>query len=281
MAQKVKNHLVSIIFVYYNTPKEIVNALSSVKSSIKEHAYEIIIIDNCSSKPLSQSLKSLPEVRIIKNKKNVGYGKALNQGAKIAKGRYLLLANSDLIFLEDSVDLMLKKLEGDSTIGIIGPQFLDNNHKVQLVGSDMPFLPRAFFAFSFLNKFFPKNFYSKQYYLLDFDRKTEREVPAICGASFIIRKSVFEKINGFDERFFMYFEEADICYRVKNAGFKVLYYPVAKVIHLIGKSSSDKRWIQGKFEESRYKFFKKYHSIVVATLGEALLRFFGVLGGII
>ncbi len=280
MAQKDEDYLISIIFVYFNTPLEIVNALNSIKNSIKEYSYEVIIVDNRSPKPLPKNIENLPRTTVIHNKKNLGYGKALNQGAKLAKGKYLLLANPDLLFLKDSIALMMDKLEKDLSIGIIGPQFLDANSKVQMVGSDMPFLPRALFAFSFLNKLFPSNYFSKQYYLLDFDRKTEKEIPALCGACLMTRKSVFKEIAGFDERFFMYFEEADICFRVNKSGYKILYYPLAKVIHLIGKSSNDKNWIRNAFEKSRYEFFKKYHNIVLATMGEGILRFSARLGGL-
>jgi GT2 family glycosyltransferase len=273
--------LVTIIFVYFNNPLEIASALASVNSAVGSFTYEVIIVNNSSFESLPKYIRNLEKVTVINNGKNNGYGKALNQGAEIAKGKYLLLSNSDLVFLENSISLMVKKLEQDLSVGIIGPQFLDIKHKIQKVGSDMPFLPGALFAFSFLNKFFKRNHFSKQYFLLDFDRKTEREIPALCGACFMIRKSVFRKINGFDERFFMYFEEADICFRVKKANFKVLYYPAAKVIHLIGKSSNDKNWIRKNFEKSRYRFFRKYHNVFIATFGEGLLRLFAFLGRVI
>lgn len=272
---------VSVIIVYFNTPSEILKALSSIKNAMGNYVYEIVIVNNYSSKPLPKQIKSFSGVRIINNEQNMGYGKALNQGAKAVKGKYLVLSNSDIIFLSNSIAKMIKKLENNPSIGIIGPQFLDLEQRVQMVGSDMPFLPQAIFAFSFFNKFFPNNPFSKKYYLSDFDRNTEKEIPALCGACLVIKKSMFERIKGFDERFFMYFEEADICYRVKMRGYKPLYYPTARVIHLIGKSSSDKKWIQRTFEQSRYKFLKKYHNIILATFGEGVLRGFRLVGGLL
>jgi len=267
---------VSIIFIYYNTYREIIDAIKSVKNAVGRYPYEVIIINNNSPiKPPYKEFNS-PRIKIVENDKNIGYGSALNQGAKLAKGKYLLLSNPDLLFLKDSISLMVKKLEKDASVGIIGPQFLDLNQKIQKVGSAMPFLPGALFAFSFFNKYFPRNYFSRKYYLEDFNRKEEREIPALCGACMLVKENVFKKIGGFDKRFFMYFEEADICYRVVNIGYKVLFYPKSKVILFVGRSSGDKKWIRETFEKSRYEFFKKYHGNILGTLGELTLRVFNL-----
>src|SRR6266480_3355816 len=263
---------ISIIFVYYNTPKEIINSLKSIPASIKNLEYEVIVIDNLSPTPLPKAVSKFPNVRTIINKENRGYGRALNQGSKVAKGKYLLLLNPDTVFLKDSLVLMVDKMENDLSIGILGPQFFDEKKQISITGNGMPFLPDALFAFSPLNKLFPQNPFSKKYYLTSIDRGKENEIPVICGACMLIKKSLFESIDGFDEQFFMYFEESDLCYRVKKKGYKVLYFPKAKVIHLGGKSSDDKLWIRKVFEESRYKFFKKYHNPIGAFLGETFLR---------
>ncbi len=262
----------SIIYVYYNCPAEILNSIKSIKSAASNLATEVIIVDNNSSLPLPKMIKTLKGVRIIINKENRGYGAALNQGSNIARGKYLLLTNPDTVFLKDSIKHMVEKAESDSTIGVLGPQLLDSKRRVQTVGNGMPFLHQALFAFTALNKLFPKNKYSSNYYLPDFDRKTEKEIPVICGACMMIEKSLFDKIGGFDEQFFLYFEESDFCYRVKETGYKVLYFPTAKIIHLIGRSTQDKVFIRRVFEESRLKFFKKYHNPLLAYLGEFVIR---------
>lgn len=267
-----KMPLVSIIFVYYNTPRELIDSLNSIKEAVRDYAYEVIIINNNSSVRVPAKAIKTHANRLISNKTNIGYGRALNQGAKVARGDYLLLSNPDLVFLKDSISIMVKKLGNDSSLGIIGPQFLDSKKRIRKVGSGMPFLPGAVFSFSVLNKLFPNNYYSRKYFISDFDRKKEKEMPALAGACMLIRKDVFNKVKGFDPRFFMYFEEADICYRVSKAGFRVLYYPVAKVIHLAGRSSDNKKWIERTFERSRYEFLKKYHGLLLGTLGEGIIR---------
>lgn len=262
---------VSIIFVYHNTPKEITNAVRSIKKAVGKYSYQIIVVDNDSPKKIPRQLLNISGLKYLQ-RENIGYGRALNEGAKIAEGGYLLLANPDLIFEKDSISSMIGKMESDPSIGMIGPQLLDKNKKILKVGSDIPLLPGTIFSFSVLNKLFPNNLYSKKYFLLDFDRKKEREIPAIAGACMLVRKDVFNKVKGFDKRFFMYFEEADMCYRISKAGYRVLYYPLAKVIHLVGKSSNDKKWIEKTFERSRYEFLKKYHGRLLGTLGEGAIR---------
>ncbi len=267
-----KNPILSIIYVYYNCPDEILDSIKSIKSATGNLSTEIIIVQNFSTIPLPKSIKQNKGIRIIINKENKGYGAGLNQGAEIAQGKYLLLLNPDTVFLENSIKSMVEKMEKDASIGVLGPQLLDGNRKIQIVGNGMPFVPQAFFAFTFLNKLFPKNKMSARYFLPDFDRKKEKDIPVICGACMVIKKSLFKKIGGFDERFFLYFEESDFCYRVKKAGKRVLYWPSAKVLHLIGRSATDKIFIRKSFEESRLKFFKKYHHPLVAYLGELIIR---------
>lgn len=264
--------MVSIIFVYYNTPRELIESLNSIKEAVRGYVCEVIIINNNSSVRVpAKAIKTLV-TRFISNKTNVGYGRALNQGAKMARGKYLLLSNPDIIFQKGAISLMIKKLEENPAIGIIGPQFLDSKRRIRKVGADMPFLPQAIFPLSSLNNIFPRNIYSRRYYLNDFDGRKEMEVPVLCGACMMISKFFFNKVKGFDERFFMYFEEADICYRVTKAGFKILYYPYSKVIHFVGRSSDDKKWIEKTFEKSRYEFFKKYHGWLIGTIGESIIR---------
>ncbi len=264
--------VVSIIYVYYNTPDEIIRSIASIPNAVEKFTYEIIIINNLSPRPVPNQLTKIKYIQIINNNENKGYGGALNQGAKIAKGKYLLLVNPDTIFLKSSIRDLITKISQDSNIGIIGPQFLDQDKNVSITGTGIPILPDAMFALSVLHKIFPRNFYSNRFNLSQFDRYKESEIPVICGACMLMKKSFFEEIHGFDEQFFMYFEESDLCYRIKKAGKNILYYPKAKVIHLGGRSSNDKLWIRKVFEESRYKFFKKYHNPIIAFSGEAFLR---------
>lgn len=267
------NKDITIIYVYYNTPDEILDSINSIKDAAQNLSYEIIIVDNHSSSKIPQGISINKKVKIIKNRINHGYGKAMNQGANLSAGKYLLLINPDTKLTKNSIKLMFQKMEKDEKIGIIGPQILNEDKKILPSISQMPFFLNSIFAFSFLNKLWKKNPFSNNYWLYDLDRTKEQVVEVVSGACMFVKKDLFKKIEGFDERFFMYFEEADICLRVKREGFKVIYYPLSKIIHSIGRSSNDKEWIEEKFNESRFKFIKKYNGIFLAIIAEIFLRF--------
>ena len=262
---------VSIIFVYFNTPKEILDAVKSIKKAIKKYSYEIIIVDNNSTEKLPEQIFKIDKLKYIKNK-NVGYGMGLNKGAEEARGKYLLLATPDIVFERNSIEVLLSKMEGDNSIGIIGPAFLDDKKRIRRVGSGMPFIPEVVFALSAINKIFPNNYFSKKYFLINFDRKTEKEIPVLCGACMMIRNEIFKKIKGFDRRFFMYFEEADICYRINSLSLRTVYFPQAFVTHYVGRSSGDLKWITKTYEKSRLEFLKKRYGVFIGTLTEGIIR---------
>lgn len=263
--------MITIFYVYYNTPTELLHSLLSIPQAIGGLPCEVIIVDNASRKQLPTLENIRSPISILTNKENKGYGPALNQGVRVSKGDYLLFVNTDTLFQEDAIVRLYQRIKRDKKIGVIGPQMRGRNGKVLQSYNGMPFLPDAIFAFSFLNRL-PKNKFSRRYWLSDMDVTKEQEVSFVGGACMMARREVFDRVGGFDERFFMYFEEVDLCYKIKKIGYKILYYPKARVIHLIGKSSRDKKWIKKTFEESRFKFFQKYHGTLEAILGEALLR---------
>lgn len=264
--------VVTIINVYYNTPKEIVDCVKSIPGAVPGIKYEIIVVNNSSPKPVPSTLRKIKEIKIIDNDENLGYGKAINQAAKIAKGEYLLILNPDTICTENSIKLMIEKIKTDKKIGVLGPQQITKSGKILDSTGGIPRLPDALFVFSFINKLWPSNPYSKKYWGVEMDRNKEQITETVGGACMLFPKKIFDKVGGFDERFFMYFEETDICMRIHKLGYKVLYYPAAKIIHLVGKSTSDKKWIRKTFEDSRYKFLQKYYGTPIALVSEFFLR---------
>lgn len=262
---------VSIIFVYFNTPFEILDAVKSVKKAVKKYSYEIIIIDNESSKKIPKKTFEIEKITCLKNK-NVGYGAGLNYGAEKARGKFLVLSNPDLIFEKNSIGKMIERMNEDSSIGIIGPAFLDEKNKIRKVGNDIPTLANSIFALSSLDNIFPNNYFSNKYFIKKFDRKNERELPVLCGACMMIKRETFKKIKGFDKRFFMYFEEADICLRINKLGLRVVYYPLARVIHYVGRSATDLKWITRTYEKSRLEFLRKYYGWFFGTSTEGIIR---------
>lgn len=262
----------SAIYVYHNTPNEIKKSIETLIHSLKKIRYEIIIIDNASFDKVPAELNNLAHVKIINNGKNCGYGKGLNQGVKIAQGKYLLLLNPDIEFDINSISNLLNKLKSNSKVGAIGPQLISEKGETLQSISGIPSLLQSLFVFSFIDKIWPSNPFSKKYHNLNLDRSTEQDVDVVSGACIMIKKALYDKVGGFDESFFMYFEEVDFCCRVKNAGYKILYLPQAKVMHLVGRSTQNKEWIEKTFEQSRFNFFAKYHGLMPAIIIESILR---------
>jgi GT2 family glycosyltransferase len=263
---------VSIIYVYYNTPREILDSIESLKEAAKGLMYEVIVLNNNSPKPPPSGLYKNKLINVLENSKNVGFGAGANKAVRSAKGEYLFVLNPDTICNKNSIKLLFDRAKNDKKIGVLGPQQIDKNGKILHSIGSMPKLPDALFALSFLNKIWPGNPYSNKYWAKGVNRNAEQETETVGGACMLFPKKIFDKVGGFDERFFMYFEEADICWRIKTAGYKILYYPEAKIIHLIGGSTSNKKWIRKTFEESRFKFFQKYYGTPIALISELFFR---------
>ena len=263
----------SIIYVYYNTPREIIDSISSIKKFIGTLPYEIIIVNNNSPLSLPSQIMKNGKIKVINNKKNEGFGKGMNIGFKHSKGKFVVLSNPDVVFMKNTISEMLSVIKKDSKIGVIGPKYIDSKGKRLRSVSSFPFLPKAIFAFSILNKILPNNTFSRNYWLNDLNLNKDQEVDVIGGACMMIRSETFKKVKGFDENFFLYFEESDICLRIKKLGYKIVYHPKSQIVHLVGRSLSDKDKIEKYFESSRLYFFKKYHGFLGAYLGEMTIRF--------
>lgn len=220
---------VSIIVVSWNTKQLLRNCLKSLKGM----AVEIIVVDNGSTdgSPM-MVVKEFPQVKLIKSKKNLGFGAANNQGMKVATGDYLLLLNSDT-FIKDQAPLkMAAFLAKNPQAGVVGCCLLNSDGSLQPSAGPFPNL-KVSLAMLFLEHWF-KNLTRASF------AKTI-EVDWVMGAALMIRQEVLEKAGWMDEGVFMYMDEVEWCYRIKKAGLKVFFYPEAEIIHLFGGSSKTGR----------------------------------------
>ena len=260
----------SIIIVNYNVKKELFECLSSIKNSKTKKRIEIIVVDNDEQKKIKTELRiKFPNVKYIPSKKNLGFGGGNNLGAKYARGRFLYFLNPDTEVLQGSIDALLDIFKKNKTIGIVAPILLDANKKIIPLQGAKTLTPlRAIFSFSLIVRLFPKNKISRNFWLSGWSRKKTKKVDSVPGTAFVIRKEVFEEIGGFDENFFLYFEEYDLCNRVRDCGFSILIHPQARVVHKMGKSTgkSDKDSINRIFEKSRFYYFKKNYGLFYALL---------------
>lgn len=216
----------SIIIVCYNSEKFIQQTLKSVSDNLPKDS-EIIVLDNDSLDDTKEILENYPGITFIENGANIGFSKANNIGAKQAQGEYLLFLNPDTKIRQDAVQILLDYISRDSKVGIVAPQLLEGK-KIQQSVSNFPTLWGAMQEY-FLGK---KKAYSQ--YAPNTDK--EVEVKVVYGAAMLIKKDVFNPVGGFDERYFLYYEDIDLCKKISQMGLKIMYLPHAKIDHLVGQS---------------------------------------------
>lgn len=264
---------ISIIIVSFNTKNLLKKCLVSIFKFFKGINFEVIVVDNASSDDSIQAVRNFDEVRVIQNKKNLGFGTANNQGAKISKGRWLFFLNSDAYLIDNSIAKLLEKLSKNPKIGTVGPLILNENKTIQQSIGFFPNLPKIFYWMSFIDDL-PGGELLKPYHL-DHDRFYHREqkVDWITGAAMLVKREVFEKIKGFDEKIFLYGEDVDLCYRIEKAGFQIVFSPLAKVIHL-GRGSSERLSIlaiAGEYKGLLY-LYRKYRGALAQFFLQLLLK---------
>lgn len=261
---------VSIVIVNFNTKQLTIDAIHSVFQSKTGYSYEILLVDNNSSDGSMEAFKrELPAATIIGNKENVGFAKANNQAIKMAKGRYILLLNSDTIVHEDTLQVMLDFMEANTKVGASGCKVvLPDGSLDKACRRGFPTPEASFYHFSGLAKLFPDNPHFNQYQLGHLDPDMDYPVDCLVGAFMLLRRDVIEQVGLLDEEFFMYGEDIDWCYRIKEAGWGIHYYPYTSIIHYKGASSRRKPFkIIYEFHRAmilfhRKHFAKKYSFIV-------------------
>lgn len=268
-----KNISISIIIVYYKVEKELLKCINSIVSSKTNLIYEIIVVDNDEKKSIKMRLKNkFPKVIYVKSLGNIGYGSGNNLGAKIARGKYLFFLNPDAIIYNYALDKLFDGFS-NSEVAIVGPQLL-NKGKIMPQGTSTLGTIQGIVALSFINKFFPKNNVSRKYFLDGIDKTKPYEVDTVAGTAFLIRKDIFFRVNGFDENFFLYFEEFDLCKRIRDIGYKIIVIPEAKVEHVWGASTKKSRLnIKNIFKKSRFYYFKKHYGVFSAMIVTLFVSF--------
>lgn len=261
----------SIIIVNYNVKQFLLNLVESIYKAVASIPFEILVVDNASEDGSIETLKSkYPEVHLIANKINVGFGAANNQAMQLAKGKYLLLLNPDTIVNEDTFAKMISFFNENKKVGIAGCKVLNADGTLQLAcrrGFPGPWT--SFTKVIGLSQLFPKSKLFARYNLTYLDENKSYEVDAVSGAFMMIRKEVYDKIGGFDQQFFMYGEDLDLCYRTQKAGYKVFYVHTTEIIHYKGESTKRSKIDETKvFYDAMHLFVRKHlsSSFIVGTI---------------
>jgi GT2 family glycosyltransferase/lipopolysaccharide/colanic/teichoic acid biosynthesis glycosyltransferase len=254
---------ISVIIVNYKVKEYIANLLSSLKKASHSFILEIFVVDNDSDDGSVSYLKErFPEVRYIENSKNIGFGRANNQVIAKARGEYTLIINPDTLVSEDTLKCLVNHMEENPGCGAAGCKILnpdgtfapESRRTVPTIGS-------AFGKVFGLNTLFPKSKLFGKYYMNWLDENEASEVDVLSGSFMFWRSSLLKDLNGFDERFFMYGEDIDLCYRVQDTDYHIDYVPDTSIIHYKGESTKkgDLKYIR-IFNKALYQFFDKHYS---------------------
>lgn len=252
----------SIIIVNYNTRELTLNCLRTIYQSKTLFHYEIILTDNNSNDGSVQAIKELyPKVILIPNSDNVGFSKANNQGIRIAKGRYILLLNSDTTIESDTLDTMIRFMDEHNEVGASGCKVaLPDGSLDKACRRGFPTPLTTFYYVSGLSKLFPKSPHFNSYHMEYLSEDEEYPIDCLVGAFMLVRREVIEQVGLLDERFFMYFEDTDWCYRIQQAGWINYYYPKTQITHFKrGSSRGRPIRITYEFHRAMKLFYDKHY----------------------
>jgi GT2 family glycosyltransferase len=260
--------ILSIIIVNYNTKDCLVRCLESLKKGCKPKAREIIVVDNGSRNGSVEEIKKEKlkrknenlKLKIILNRKNLGFAKANNQGIRKARGKYILLLNSDTIVEEGQLEKLLEFAERHPEAGVIGPKLILPSGETQASCRNLPTIKRAILEY-WLGKKGSYDFFIP-------GTKKAVEVESVTGAAMLVPQKVLEKTGLLDERYFMYFEDLDFCQRVKRSGFKIYYFPDVEIFHHHGASGEK---LGGKPKQWLFKSSEIYHGAARHFLINAII----------
>lgn len=263
---------IAIVIVSFNTRELVRRCLNSVFAQADSDTYEVHVVDNASSDGSVDMLKKgFPAVRTHENKENLGFSKACNMGWRASKSDVVLFLNGDVMLPPGSVAGLLQCLQNHPRMGIVSPELRGEKKELQQMtwGWDISLLgemlnkilsPKSLMFFPFLRS------------VVGFLQRKERVVPAVVGPCIMVRRRALEDINGFDENFELYFEDFDLCRRVRQAGYDIFFTPAVRVIHGLGQSTKPgSKKIALIYRQSQVYYYQKHRSKLEQFLLKAYL----------
>src|SRR4030095_180344 len=217
---------VSIIIVNWRTPRLLAACLDSLSLDPGHAQFEFIVVDNHSDDGSGEMLaQQYPFVKVIANSENLGFSKACNQAIPLAQGKYVLLLNPDTVVAQGAVSALADFMEADNDCGAAGPKVLNPDGTLQLAcRRSFPDPVAAFFRITYLSRLFPRHRLLARYNLTYADPEATLEVDALSGSCMMVRRQAVDRVGLLDEDIFMFGEDIDWCWRIKQAGWKICYF---------------------------------------------------------
>lgn len=255
----------SILIVNWNTRTILLQCLQSIKDSTHDIAYEIIVVDNDSDDGSADAVAAQhPDIKLIRSNTNLGFAAANNLAVEHASGEYLLLLNPDTKLTENSIKIMLEFLQLNPDAGAVGCRLLNSDGSVQeSYWTSFPSIPWLWVRALYLDKF--KLGQEGAVTAVNQPLKVEH----LLGACIMMSRKMWQQLGGFDESYFIYLEETDLCYRLRQAGFSIYYLPSTSIIHYGQQSSIQAaKWTNTQLYLNMYKFIRKYQ---IQTVSQRLV----------
>lgn len=279
----------SIVIVTWNSKDVLLDALASIEREVlprrdpRRLATETILVDNGSHDGTVETVRErFPWAEVMALPENVGFAAGNNVGLRRAKGRHALLLNSDTVVLFDALEKCVRFLDANPDVGVLGPQLLNPDHSRQNCIHNYPGFATELVPKGLLETLLPARFPSKRYV-----HREPIDVPAVLGACLFVRREVLEQVGLMPEDYFFFLEETDWCYRIAQAGWRIVHLPDAYVIHVFGASTKKKIPAETRIEYHRslYHFFRKNRgtasAAAIVALRVAKLVLYAVLGGLV
>jgi GT2 family glycosyltransferase len=288
----------TVVILNWNTRDLLKDSLQSLVCAAIEIEMQVVVVDNASSDDSREMVRELfPEVTLIANSVNTGFGAGNNLALGTAVGRYVMFLNSDTVVTEGALDKMVRYADDNPDIGIVGPKLLNGDGSLQYSCRSYPNLGTGFFRNTPLGRLFPNNRFTNDYLLTDYDHNAPRDVDWLSGAALMMRKSLIDEIGAFDEEYYMFCEDVDLCWRVNHtsisnelrsasqktselagdkprATWRVSYFPESVIYHLIGKSTDlAPTRMTYEFHRSQHLFYKKHYAHETPMLIRPIIPF--------
>ncbi|MFA6908962.1 MAG: glycosyltransferase family 2 protein [Patescibacteria group bacterium] len=251
----------SIVIVSWNVKRYLQKCISVLAANRDRDRFEVIVVDNASTDGTqSMVAQEFPWVTLIKNKNNEGFASANNTGLSFSRGKYILFLNPDTEAALGEIQKLENVLDVRPEVSAVGPQLFNTDGSLQKSVLRFPTALTLYMYVLKLHGIFKNNPVARKYFAMDFDYQKSQSVDQIMGACMLVRKSALDAIGGWDSKYFVWFEEVDLCYRMKKAGLTIWYDADAHIIHHFGRSFDQLQTVekQRQFNQSALRFAKKH-----------------------
>jgi len=249
----------SILIVTWNSRATIRDCLNSIQNTCQKLDYEVLVWDNVSSDDTAKIIQTeFPKVLFFKSEQNLGFAGGNNRLLVKANSEFILFLNPDTVIIDNSVTKMLEYLKSNPSVVALGPKLLYSDSTFQLSYAKFPNL-----ASEFITKIYQRSANQRRSLVLKFlenDSAGTKEVDWVSGACMLTKRGVINEVGKFDENFFLYFEDADLCYRMKSKG-EIIYFPESQVVHVVGSSTKSQSFqTEYHYRKSQLYYYRLHNN---------------------